>query len=182
MLEAMMNDLGLNSRSASAPISAMPTTQATSEGLECPAVEEPDTDDEVVQEALEEQGLAEEAAEQDIQQLLHEPPNLLLSSPLTPAPATQQKTSTSRNILTSSRAETPCSGAQTFGSTTTRAASSSPPLEAQLSLTISHEASANETLFLQLLEDEVGGNLNLCLPGTAETSGATSPLSSLPSP
>jgi len=190
MLEAMMNDLGLNARTSTSAPTAPTHLQATGR-TECHGAEEPDTDDEVVQEALEEQGLAEEAAEQDIQQLLREPPSLLLSSPLTPAqPTTQQKTSTSRNMLTSSRAETPCSGssAQTRGvhtlsSNTTIAASSSPALEAGMTLAIAHEASANETLFLQLLEDEVGGSLNLCLPGSgSETSGATSPLSSLPSP
>lgn len=180
MLEAMMNDLGLNTRTTSAP---------TSGGAECPRVEEPDTDDEVVQEALEEQGLAEEAAEQDIQQLLHEPPTLLLSCPLTQTqPTSQQKTSTSRNILASSRAQTPCSGSSTHtrgthtvSSDTSIAASSSPTREVARALTVSQEAASNETLFLQLLEDEVGGN-RLCLPGSPDTSGATSPLSSLPSP
>ena len=68
MLEAMMNDLGLSGRP------------------EAPR-EEPDTDDEVVQEALQEHKLAEEEAEQDIQELLHEPMEPRL---------TQQKPSTSR--------------------------------------------------------------------------------------
>lgn len=192
MLEAMMTDLGLNTRTTPGPISTMtaqPMSEGSCEGMECHGVEEPDTDDEVVQEALQEQGLAEEAAEQEIQQLLHDPPRIALSSPLTPAqPATQQKSSTSRNMLTLSTAATPCSGsstptrgAHTLGSHTTRASSPSPPLEAGNTEAISQEALANETLFLQLLEDEIGGDLNLCVPGSAETSGATSPLSSLPS-
>lgn len=176
MLEAMMTDLGLNTSTTPGP---QQMSEGSCEGMECHGVEEPDTDDEVVQEALQEQGLAEEAAEQEIQQLLHDPPSLALSTPA--QPATQQKTSTSRNMLTSSTAATPCSGAHTLGSHTTRASSPSPPLEAGSTEAISQEALANETLFLQLLEDEIGGDLNLCVSGSAETSGATSPLSSLPS-
>ncbi|CAJ1351453.1 unnamed protein product, partial [Effrenium voratum] len=169
MLEAMMNDLGLNPRTTMQP------------RLDRDGLEDPDTDDEVVQEALEEQGRAEEAAEQDIQQMLHEAPSTLLSTPLPSAQtATQQKASTSRNML--SREQTPCSaGMRTVSANATRAASSSPLASLEVGrtgLTISQEASSNETLFLQLLEEEVTGSLNLCLPDSPETSRATSPASS----
>ncbi|CAE7336405.1 unnamed protein product [Symbiodinium natans] len=178
MLEAMMNDLGLNPRSTSAMANAGQLSTVRSDQDH---VEEPDTDDEVVQEALEEQGRAEAAAEQDIQQMLRESPAVIL-----PPAQSQSKSSSRMNLLTPSRAHTPCSGMQTVSSNATRATSSSPgAFEAGRTEALSNEASPNEALFLQLLEDEVAGSLNhlnLMMPGSPETSRATSPLSSQPSP
>jgi len=181
MLEAMMNDLGLNPRSMSAMASN--TAQLSTARSDQDRIEDPDTDDDVVQEALEEQGRAEAAAEQDIQQMLREAPAVTL-----PPSGQSQTKATSRNLLTPSRAHTPHSGIQTMSSHATRATSSSPGCEAGRGEAPSAEASPNEALFLQLLEDEVSavsGNLNhlnLLFPASPETSRATSPISSQPSP
>eukprot|EP00440_Ansanella_granifera_P025076 gb/GFBE01027237.1/.p1 GENE.gb/GFBE01027237.1/~~gb/GFBE01027237.1/.p1 ORF type:complete len:468 (+),score=113.58 gb/GFBE01027237.1/:1-1404(+) len=202
MLEAMMSDLGLNPRSATTPslISGSERYERLMMQSHCPErdrAEEDDTDDEVVQEALEEDMQRQAAAEQDIQQMLHEPSTVNIPQQLaTPQSASQQKASASRTMLTPSGAQTPLTGtpgtanrgSRALSSSGTRATSSSPDSaeavsapeagDTHVELALPHEVSANETLFLQLLEDEVAGNLSLYLPGSPDTFRIESPSSS----
>lgn len=208
MLEAMMSDLGLNPRSAmTTALISGPELPSASHCLDNMRIEEQDdTDDEVVQEALEEEGRAEQQREaldeEDIQQMLHDS----ASAPLAPAPmqlptpqsGTQQKTSTSRTMLTPSGAQTPCSGTPVtaaprgslslsshgtlaMGSSPASAeAQALPSLNIEAEVALPHEVSTNESLFLRLLEEEVSGNM--FIPGSPETSRAGSPTSSGSSP
>ncbi|CAE8702782.1 unnamed protein product, partial [Polarella glacialis] len=113
MLEAMINDLGLNNRSSTTPSPPFGTGSAQE------IVEGDDTDDEVVAEALaglEEEGrvqLQREAqADQDIQQLLEEAPGPPLQHQ-THAQCSAKNSSSSRQekINCTSGGQTPCGGA-----------------------------------------------------------------------
>jgi len=190
MLEAMMTDLGLNPRSAmTTSLVSGPELPSASHCLDNMLEGPDDTDDEVVQEALEEEGRAEQQrealAEEDIQQMLHDSSSAAIPPTQLPTPqsATQQKASTSRGM------RTPSSATAARGSPGTHAMGSSSPtvealasfnIESETELVLPSEVSAHESLFLQLLEEEVSGNM--FIPGSPETSRGSSPASSGSSP
>jgi len=170
MLEAMMSDLGLNPRQNQQPLLPLPFHSHATQVVD-------DLDEEVIAEALEDESRAEAIAEEDIQQMLHEPSVQVVSGQT----STQQKTRTSRTLLTPSGNQTPCTSTPMSATRGTRATSSSREAEepeepglGEVELALPHEVSTNEALFLQLLEDEVAGGLTMYLPGASPSSSSGS--------
>lgn len=171
MLEAMINDLGVDQT----------TLPGTTEHISHQLSKDDETDETLVAEALEERSQSdaqeEAAAEQDIQNMLLEPQVIPPSLSLLQPPASQQKAATSR-WLTPSGAQTPCSSRSPVAVTRNiRAPISQSPAACSPGGTLvcssggceadppamPPEASNNDTLLLQILQDDVGGNLSYLL-------------------
>jgi len=138
-----------------------------------------DLDEDVIAEALEDECRAEAMAEEDIQQMLHEPSVQVVSGHSGTQTNAQQKNG-SRTLLTPSGNQTPCSSTPVSATRGTRATSSSRSEEVseeplgEVELALPYEVSTNEALFLQLLEDEVAGGLTMYLPGATPSSSSPS--------
>lgn len=186
-LEAMMSDLGLHQISSlTAPLMPAP---AERDRQQFAGSEEADED--VVAYALEEDHQAqlqhEAMADEDIQQLLHEPQTVLPVFFPASQPSTQHKRSSSRR-LTPSGAQTPqTGGSPVAGTRSMRApshqgpASSSPNsiavarlVEGEQELATAHEVPSRETLLLELLQDEVSNSLNFYMPLGSDSPSSSS--------
>eukprot|EP00930_Biecheleria_cincta_P050291 TRINITY_DN35456_c0_g1_i1.p1 TRINITY_DN35456_c0_g1~~TRINITY_DN35456_c0_g1_i1.p1 ORF type:complete len:448 (+),score=93.12 TRINITY_DN35456_c0_g1_i1:122-1465(+) len=176
MLEAMMSDLGLNQMSLLTP----PLVTASAESAEHQCNED-EADEDVVAEALEEDHLAElrrqAIAEQDIQQMLHEPEAMTHSSFLTAESSTRQKSGASTPSTGTPVARTRCTGAQSpslLASSSAGGVEVASSVEGEVELALPHEVSNNEALFLRLLQDDVNTNLSFYLSaGTDSPSSST---------
>lgn len=172
MLEAMMSDLGLNQMSLLTPASAASVEQQCNEGEEA--------DDDVVAEALEEDHLAElrrqAIAEQDIQQMLHEPEARTHSSFTTPESSTQQKSGASTPSTGSPVARSRCMtdpSPSFLASSSAGAMEVASSVEGEAELALPHQVSTNEALFLSLLQDDIQANLRFYLAVPDSPSSST---------